>query len=209
VPGVDEGDLNAFGDGDRPVVADGLKQRQRPECVRLCIEGRAGAFGSHAGSRPQHLLPDPGGVRQHDAAQILGPGCRRCGPETLRSKPRQIAAMIQMGVRQNNRRNVRGLDGQILPVRRSAQALSPPSTSIFAAPVSSRYLTRSRFARRQETSDCESPARPLCQKSTVSRSLNFPTYVADQARQRLRRVGLIDKERFGAGNNVIASRDSR
>ena len=64
-------------------------------------------------------------VWQHDAAQILGPRrAEDAAPETLRDQAREIAAVIEVRVRQHDRRDVRRLDRQVAPVA-LAQLLEP------------------------------------------------------------------------------------
>jgi len=80
------------------------------------------------GERRVFLL-QPAGVGQDDLAQILrAQRAEHAAAETLRHEARQIPAMIEVRVRQDNRVDGRCLDRQVLPVPQAQllQALKKP-----------------------------------------------------------------------------------
>ena len=110
VTGVDEVDFDAVGDRHRPVVADRLQQRERAERVGFGVERqrrRVLRVAVAVGVLRVFFL-NPARVGQHDAAEILGAGrAEDAAPEALRDEARQIAAVIEVRVRQHDGRDVR------------------------------------------------------------------------------------------------------
>ena len=71
------------------------------------------------------LFLDASGIGQDDPAQILGPGgAEHAAAEALGYEPRQIAAMIEVGMGEDDGIDVRRLDRELLPVP-LAQLLEP------------------------------------------------------------------------------------
>ncbi len=125
--GVDELDLDVARDRNRAVVADRLQQRDRAKRVRLGVQRQGGGvlrvavpvrvFGI--------LFLNPAGVGKDDAAEILGAGrTEHPAPESLRRQSRKVAAVVQMGMRQDDGIDFAGRHRQILPVA-LAQFLEP------------------------------------------------------------------------------------
>ena len=117
--GVDEVHLDAIGHRHRPVVADRLKMRQRAERIGFGVERQRGrVFRELLAVRDLGIIfLDAAGIREHDAAEILGARRAEHAPgKTLRDEPRQISTMIEMRVRQDDGVDFRGFDWQVLPV---------------------------------------------------------------------------------------------
>ncbi len=119
VTGVDEVDLDAVGHRHRAVIADRLQLRNRAERVGLRVERqcwRVLRVRVPIGVLRVFLL-DTARVRQHDATEILRAGrAEDAAAETLRDETRQVTAVIEVRVRQDDGRNVRGLDRKVEPV---------------------------------------------------------------------------------------------
>ena len=127
MPGVDELDFDAGRDRHRAVVADRLQLRHRAEGVRLAVERqRRRVLRVAVAVRVRRVFfLDAAGVGQHDPAEILrAGGAEDAAAEALRDEPRQIAAVIEVRVRQHDGVDLRWLDRKVLPVP-LAQLLQP------------------------------------------------------------------------------------
>ena len=125
--GVDELDFDVRRHRHRAVVADRLQLRHCAERVRFGVQRQRGLVLREAVTVGvgRIFFLDPAGVGQHDAAEILGAGgAENAAAETLRHQPRQIAAMIEVRVRQDDRVDVCRGNRQVLPVA-LAQLLQP------------------------------------------------------------------------------------
>ncbi len=117
--GVDELGGDARHHGNRALVADRLQQRHGPvrvfhreERQRRPMPGVALAVGAL-----RVFFLDPRGVSQHDARQVGGRGrAEDPAAKTLPDQPRQVAGVIEVGMRQHDGRDLRRAQGQRLPV---------------------------------------------------------------------------------------------
>ena len=125
--GVDEVDLDAGDDGNGTVVADRLQAIERAGGVNFGIERlRGSVLGVALPVRPPGVFfLDARRVGQHQRAQLAR---RRrtedAAGETLGHEPRQIAAVIEVRVREDNGIDPRRIDGKRPPVA-IAQLLEP------------------------------------------------------------------------------------
>ena len=77
----------------------------------------AGAGGRPPRPEMPRPLPQPSGIRQHDATEVLRPRrAEHASSESLRHEARQVSAVIEVRVRQHDRVQVGGVQRQILPV---------------------------------------------------------------------------------------------
>ena len=206
VPGVDEFHLDVRGHRHRPVVADGLELRDRAKRVGLAVERkRRLVFREAVPVRVRRVLfLDPAGVRKDDAAEVLGAGgAVHAAAEPLRHQPREISAMIEVRVRQDDRVNRRRGNRQVRPVP-LAKLLQPLEQAgidqhLRAASIQQVFRPRnrprraekrdgwhrplSRISRQRSAAGCQSTISnqansptcpPVCQKSTVSFSAKAP-----------------------------------
>ena len=156
---VDEIDLDARSDRNRAVVADRLQPLERPGGIDLRVERqRRAVLRVVVPVRLARVLfLNVRRVGQHQRAEI--PGARRAehaSPKALRDEPRQIAAVIEVRVRQDDRIDPRRIDRkrcpvalpQLLETLKEAAVDENPTVAESRADASS----RSRCRRRRETS---------------------------------------------------------
>ena len=127
VPGVDEVDLDACRHRHRPVVADRLQLRHGAKRIHLGVERqRRLVFRVVVAVRLRRVfLLQPPRVGQDDLDQVLRAlGAEHAAAEALRHQPGQVAAVIEVRVRQHHRLDTRRPDRQVLPVP-LAQLLQP------------------------------------------------------------------------------------
>ncbi|MCY1298507.1 hypothetical protein D9M70_479970 [compost metagenome] len=132
VPGAAQGQFRAAGQGGRLVQGDVRKAPHRPFGVDNTVErqrrrmlGEALAVGEFG-----ILLLQIGAVQQDQFRDVAGcGGGMDAALESVCHQPRQVAAVIQMGMGQHDRVDVGGRDGQALPVELAQvlQALEQPA----------------------------------------------------------------------------------
>ena len=117
--GVDELDLDAGCDWDRPVVTHGLQQRQRPRGIERGIERkRRGVLAVSMTIRVTRVLfLNVRGIRQHERAEIAR-SWRAEDPAaiTLRDEARQIATVIEVCVCEHDGIELRRVERQSRPI---------------------------------------------------------------------------------------------
>ncbi len=130
--GIDEVDFNSWRDGHRPLVADRLKKRNCAKRICFGVE-RQGGFVLRIAMlvrvRRVFLL-NPPRVGQHDPAQVAR--ARRAvhpSSESISDQSRQVPAVIQVSVRQDDGLELGGVEREILPVAlpEFLQALKQPA----------------------------------------------------------------------------------
>ena len=147
--GVDELDVDARRHRHRAVVAARLQLRQRARGVDLRVQRQrrlvlrevvpVGELGV--------LFLQASGVGQDDAAEILGAlRAEHAAAEALRDEARQIAAVIEVRVRQHDRLDARRRHRQVLPVALAQllQALEQPRVDHDARAVGVDEVLRAR-----------------------------------------------------------------
>jgi hypothetical protein len=119
VAGIDELDVDAGCDWNRPVVTHGLQQRQRPRGIERRVERkRRGmlAVPMTIGVARIFFL-NVRRVRQHERAEIARPRRAEDPPAiTLRHEPRQIAAVIEVCMGEHDGIELRGVERQSRPI---------------------------------------------------------------------------------------------
>ena len=117
--GVDELDVDAVDERHRLVERNRLQLRQRAKRIRFAVERQrrvvprvvqpvrfARILFLKARRVGQHQLAQVGRARRAEDAAVIPVG----------HEPRQVAGVIEMRVRQNGRREIRGIERQRLPV---------------------------------------------------------------------------------------------
>ena len=138
-PGVDELDLDSRHDGHRAVVADRLQPVERAGGVELGVERQRRSVLRVAVlvGLPRVFFLDVRGVGQHERAQIARARRAEHAPaKALGDEPRQVAAVIEVRVREDDR---------VDPRRDRWEA--PPSCAAAAPSAPGRGRSRSRIRR--------------------------------------------------------------
>ena len=228
--GVDELDLDAVGDRHRPLVADRLQQRHRARSAsasRVERQRRRVLRVAVAVRALRIFFLDPPGVGQHDAAEVLGAGVQKMRPrKPCGDEPRQVAAVIEMRVRQHDGVDrVGGATGSGCQLR-SRSSFSPwksPQSTSTRWPAGVEQMLRAGDGARRTEKRADScghvrpftrrapPARRCARRAPCRSRLNSPRANAgDQAGHRLGGVGGIEEERFAsARRSSSASRRRR
>ena len=128
---VDELRFDAVRDRHRPIVAARLQLRHGAERVDFGIERqRRLVLREVVAVRERGVFfLQASGIGQHDLAEILrAQRAEHAAAEALRDEPRQVAAVIQVRVGQDDGLEARGGNRQILPVPQAEllQALEQP-----------------------------------------------------------------------------------
>ena len=116
VAGIDEGESDAFGDGEGAVVADG---DELAEDVFGVSEGVAGgeellvvAFAVFVEPLDVHFM-DVGGVGEHDAAEVAGGGGGvDVAVEAVVAELGEVAAVVDVGVGEDDAVDLFGVEGE-------------------------------------------------------------------------------------------------